>query len=317
MIRHAGLLALLGAAACWGLTVTLLAAASRGLGTSTMTVVELTSALAVLAAVCVAGRVRVPRPSATMALAGGLEPGLAYVLLNAGIARTSGAHASLIIGTEAATAVLLAALVARRRPRASVCVGLLLATGGAAAVAGGDGGGASLGGDLLVAAGVVAAAAYVVTAQRLSSRMSPLVFTTQQFAVGTLVTVPLLLLSGTVGLLPSFDWAPTRYVGLAAASGVIGSTVAFGLYNWALHRVHGSQPATCLALIPVFGVLFSALFLGDAITGRTVVAAAAVVLGVGLAASGDSARDAGEPASEAPALVDATDAAPWRGRRNR
>jgi drug/metabolite transporter (DMT)-like permease len=56
--------------------------------------------------------------------------------------------------------------------------------------------------------------------------------------------------------------------------------VAFLLYNWALRSVSTALAGTSLTLIPVFGLAFSVVFLGDPVSLRTLVAALAVVAGL-------------------------------------
>ena len=61
---------------------------------------------------------------------------------------------------------------------------------------------------------------------------------------------------------------------------MLGSAVAFSLYNWALTQVSTVAAGVSLTLIPVFGVLFSAALLSEPLTLGTLAAAAAVIVGV-------------------------------------
>jgi drug/metabolite transporter (DMT)-like permease len=85
-------------------------------------------------------------------LAGLLEPGVSYPLINAGLARSSGTHGSVIVGTESVVIVLLSAAFARRLPARRVLLAVLVTALGTAFVGSGEGGSASISGDLLVAA---------------------------------------------------------------------------------------------------------------------------------------------------------------------
>ena len=127
-----------------------------------------------------------------MLVAALLEPGLTYLLINAGIARTSGAHAAVLIGLESAFVVLLSAILTRTVPRPAVLLGLGSAVVGAVLLTEGGGGQASLAGDVLVLVGILAAAGYVVVASAVAVRMDAVTLTGYQFVVGWLVTVPLL-----------------------------------------------------------------------------------------------------------------------------
>lgn len=284
MTTRTGPIALLTATAAWGSVIVTIKIAARGLPVLTITLIEVAATLAVLGAVLGLrpGRQRLPRPSKALAFAGILEPGVSYPLINAGLARTSGTHAAVIIGLESVLVVLLAAAVAKARPSRRVLLALTLAVGGAAFLGGSDGGTATTGGDLLVFVGVLTAAAYVIVAQRQAASFDAVVLTFYQFLFGGAVIVVVTAVSlGTQGgsLLgdPSAgEWAA------AVTTGVLGSAIAFVLYNWSLSRVSTTLAGTALTLIPVFGIVFSAFFLDEAITISTVVAAVAVLAGVSL-----------------------------------
>jgi hypothetical protein len=68
--------------------------------------------------------------------------------------------------------------------------------------------------------------------------------------------------------------------GAVLAAAVLGSAVAFSLYNWALTQVRTVAAGISLTLIPVFGVAFSAALLNEPVTLATLAAAVAVVVGV-------------------------------------
>jgi drug/metabolite transporter (DMT)-like permease len=280
MTSRAGLAALVVAAACWGATVVLIRFASDQLGVSTLTILDNASAALILLAVLLAQGRRLPRPSARLLLVSALEPGVSYILINYGVAHTSGSHASLIVGTESIFIVAFAAVVNRARPATSTIVGLVLGTAGAALLASSGSSHATLSGDLIVLAGIVSSAGYVVLVQPLAERMNALELTAAQFVYGGMITIPLVGLLSVTGALPPLDWAPTRFILAAVAVGVVGSTIAFALYNWALSKVRPSTSAVSLTLIPVFGLTFSVLLLGDDVSPRLGIAAVAVLAGL-------------------------------------
>jgi drug/metabolite transporter (DMT)-like permease len=278
--RRLGLIALLGAAICWGATVVLIRFASDELGVATLTVLDAGAAALTLLAALVVGRRRLPRPTRRLLAVSALEPGISYVLINYGVAHTSGSHASLIVGTESVFVIAISASINRIRPSVAVLIGLVLATGGAALTADSGSGGTSVRGDLFVLVGIIASAGYVVLVRPLAETMGTLELTTAQFVYGALITIPLAALCAGTGALPGFDWAPTRFVVAAIAVGIVGSTIAFGFYNWALSRTGSGVSAISLTLIPVFGLAFSIILLNDNLTVRTLVAAVAVLAGV-------------------------------------
>lgn len=280
MTSRAGLAALVAATACWGATVVLIRFASDQLGVATLTLLDCGSAAIVLLLVLAVRGLRLPRPNARLLVISALEPGVSYLLINYGVAHTSGSHASLIVGTESVFVIAIAALITRKRPALATVVGLVLATGGAALLANTGSAHASVRGDLFVLAGIVSSAGYVVLVQPLAESMHALELTAAQFVYGGLITVPMVAVCTATGALPAFDWAPTRFVIAAVGVGVVGSTIAFALYNWALSAVRPAVSGVSLTLIPVFGLTFSVVLLGDDVTSRLGIAAVAVVAGL-------------------------------------
>lgn len=312
-VRLLPLAALVAATALWGSVVVLVKVAARGVPVITVTAVEVLVAVVVLVAVQALRRVPLRRPRPALLVAALLEPGLAYPLINLGLAHTSGDHAAVLIGTESVFVVVGAAALARTWPRARVLLALALTVVGAALLSGSGGGHATVGGDAMVAAGVVLASGYVLLAQRFPADQDAISATLVQFAVGCLGTAPIVV--GAVARSPHLRtvWLhPTAgEVAAALAVGVLGSAGAFVLYNWALPQVHAAVAGTSLGLIPVFGVAASAIFLGEPVTAVVLGATAAVVVGVALTAhaeprpaggdgSGDAKHSSGEVTAAAP-----------------
>jgi drug/metabolite transporter (DMT)-like permease len=279
--RQLGWAALIVAMASWGSVVVTIKIAARGLPVQTITLIEVGSAIVLLGAVVLHRQTRLAWPSRMVVVAGLLEPGVSYPLINAGLARTSGTHGSVIVGTESVVIVLLSAALARRLPARRVLLAVLLTALGAAFVGSGEGGSASISGDLLVAAGVVCAACYVLIAQRAAEGTDTVTLTFWQFVIGAAVIAPVTAVASATGLSGGFWGHPTAgQLGAAVTAAVLGSAVAFSLYNWALTQVSTVAAGVSLTLIPVFGVLFSAALLSEPLTLGTLAAAAAVIVGV-------------------------------------
>ena len=279
--RQLGWAALIVAMASWGSVVVTIKIAARGLPVQTITLIEVGSAIVLLGAVVLHRQTRLAWPSRMVVVAGLLEPGVSYPLINAGLARTSGTHGSVIVGTESVVIVLLSAALARRLPARRVLLAVLLTALGAAFVGSGEGGSASISGDLLVAAGVVCAACYVLIAQRAAEGTDTMTLTFWQFVIGAAVIAPVTAVASATGLSGGFWGHPTAgQLGAAVTAAVLGSAVAFSLYNWALTQVSTVAAGVSLTLIPVFGVLFSAALLSEPLTLGTLAAAAAVIVGV-------------------------------------
>jgi O-acetylserine/cysteine efflux transporter len=286
-----GLAALVLAAAMWASTVVTIKIASRGLTVIGITLIEIAVALLVLSGALLARRTKLPKPHKALLLAGVLQPGLVYPLINLGLSRTSGTHAALIIGLESVFVVLLSAALERSYPSRRVLFAVTLTVIGVAVLTGGDSGTATPAGDFLVLAGVVAASGYVVTVQRYAPGMGPITLTFYQFLFGGLVTLlifgPIFGLSSLAGSRQGFGHPTAGEFGAAILAGLLGSVIAFALFNWALNRTTAALAGTSSALIPVFGIALSAGFLGEPITTKIIAATSVVIIGVALTAGND------------------------------
>jgi O-acetylserine/cysteine efflux transporter len=188
--------------------------------------------------------------------------------------------ASLVLQVQAFFTLGFAAVLLRERPRAGQAAGLVLATAGLALVAGGLDGVATPAGFALVI-GAAAAWGIANVAIKAASPPDPLRFMSW---ICIIPPLPLLALS------LSFE-GPAR-VGDALAGVDLGGVLAvtyiafaattFGWAAWAylLKSYSAGTVAPFSLLVPVFGLGFAALLLGEALTVRTVVAAVLVVLGV-------------------------------------
>jgi drug/metabolite transporter (DMT)-like permease len=244
----------------------------------------------ILTAVVVIGRIKLTRPSWGIAFAGFLEPTLAYVLINSGMARTSGTHAAIVIGLQSLLVVVMAALFHRRIPSKRVMLGLAIALLGLIAVTSSRSSGSpTLLGDGLVLIGVTCAAAYILVAHGLAEKHDAVEFTFYQFVFGTLALVPLVgysLYSSHQGIIAD---ATGVEVAAAVATGVFGSALGFLLYNRALRDISPTLAGSSLTLIPVFGVIFSTLFLGESLTLAVILGGLLVITGVAISTADQDA----------------------------
>jgi drug/metabolite transporter (DMT)-like permease len=130
-----------------------------------------------------------------------------------------------------------------------------------------------------IVAGLIAAFLYGVSAhfsKRYLKGCTPLAI-----ATGSLIGASLLLLPLIPWNLP--DRHPTLMSwGCAIALGVLCTGIAYLLYFQMLVRFGTSASMTVAYLIPVFGVLWGALFLSEPITPRMLLGGAIVLLGTGL-----------------------------------
>jgi O-acetylserine/cysteine efflux transporter len=188
--------------------------------------------------------------------------------------------ASLVLQVQAFFTLGFAAVLLRERPRAAQALGLLLATAGLVLVASRLDGDATPTGFVLV---VLAAAAWGLgnVAIKRAAPPDPLRFMTWMCLVPPL---PLLALSlsfegpRAVGdALAGIDlggFAAVAYIAFAA------TTVGWGLWAYLMRAYSAGTVAPFSLLVPVFGLGFAALLLGEALTARVVIAAVLVVSGV-------------------------------------
>lgn len=216
-------------------------------------------------------------------LLGLCQTGLQYVFFYIGLAHTTGVKGSILNATGTFFSVLLAHFVFHndrlsRRKALGCAVGFVgvmvvnLRAGGA----GLDTGFTLLGEGFIVIAALVLSAAGIY-GKGLSQRMDPMVMTAWQLGIGGL----LLALAGHAGggALGGFTWASSALLAYMAVL----SAVAFALWAALLKHNRVGTVTVFNFLIPVFGALLSALFLGEAILAwRNLAALALVCLGIWL-----------------------------------
>jgi O-acetylserine/cysteine efflux transporter len=188
--------------------------------------------------------------------------------------------ASLVLQVQAFFTVGFAAVLLRERPRAAQAGGLALATAGLALVASGLDGEATPAGLALV---LGAAAAWGIANVAIKSASPP---DALRFMTWICVVPPLPLLALSL----SFE-GPSRVADALAGvdlGGVLAvayiafaaTTLGWGLWAYLLRAYSAGTVAPFSLLVPVFGLGFAALLLGEELTVRTVVAALLVVAGV-------------------------------------
>jgi drug/metabolite transporter (DMT)-like permease len=199
--------------------------------------------------------------------------------------RTSATNAALIMALAPLISALLEASLFRRPLGARQLGGMLLALVGVATVIvlGRDTAWTSAAaGDLLMLASIVAFAAGGATVQRLSRCASPLEITwlvhvagASMLAVHTIAAVPDPW--HAIASLSRWHWSLMLYSGvLATAAGAVA-------WSRGIATIGVGRTATYLSWVPLFGVGFGALLLGEQLNGWHAVGLAAVLIGTVLA----------------------------------
>lgn len=188
------------------------------------------------------------------------------ILLVNGVLRTTAANAALILALNPLLASLLAALALRERLAGRQLCGIAIGFGGVAAVVL-HRPGAALGmpglGDLLVLAAVATWVAGGAMVQRVGHRIDA---ATLSWAVYSLGAAMLLL---HLGIWPSpLDWAALtlRDALLLLLSGLLATGVGALAWNRALMTLGVARASLYAYWVPVFGVLFALLVLGEPLT---------------------------------------------------
>jgi drug/metabolite transporter (DMT)-like permease len=211
------------------------------------------------------------------------QTSLQYVFFYVGLAHTTGVKGSILNATGTFFSVLLAHFVFHN-DRLSHRKGWGCAVGFVGVMVVNLHGGLQglQGGFTLLGEGFIVIAAFVLSAasiygKGLSQRIDPMVMTAWQLGFGGLV----LVLAGGVGggTLGGFGWASGALLVYMAVL----SAVAFALWAMLLRHNRVGMVTVFNFLIPVFGALLSALFLGEEILAwRNLVALVLVCLGIWL-----------------------------------
>lgn len=226
------------------------------------------------------------RQALGLALCGVLMVYANQILFAAGLARTSATNGALVVALSPLLSAILAALAFRERLGRGHLVGIACGFGGVAVVVlhrpGADVASAGLG-DLLVLTSVLGFAAGSLMVQRLSRGLTALEISWSVYLVGTtLLTIHALLASPVpvATLLHGGLWLWS----LIAFSAVGSTAIAGIVWNKAISRLGAARTAMAFYWVPIFGVAFAALFLGEAVTWWHAVGLAGVILGARLSA---------------------------------
>lgn len=249
----------------------------------------------VLSGTAVARR-RLPMPIredlVPIALLGLSQTALQYAPFYIGLANASGTNSALVQGTSAFVQVVLATLVFRQeRLTTRKLIGCLMGVCGVVLVTlrgGGSMGTWSWMGEGLVFLSVVAGGCAVCLMRRYGTSGDPLLLTGWQFVFGGLVLVALgLALGGRVGTCSPAALGVLAYLAMLSA-------LAFSIWSLLVKHNPVSRVAVYRPLIPVFGVVFSVLVLGEAIPAAQVpalaVALALIVAGSLVVNTGGQAK---------------------------
>jgi drug/metabolite transporter (DMT)-like permease len=200
----------------------------------------------------------------------------------AGMERVPAGRGALIMALNPIAIAMGMWLVYGERMTRSRWLGIAVALAGAAIVIS-DGrlpslfAGALGHGEAFLFGSVLGWAVYTLIGRRVLGRVSALatttyaaIFGTAMLAVGALVEQPW----GEIAALPAKGWAAIAYLG------VLGTVVAFLWFYEGVQRIGPSRAGVFINLVPVFGVAFGALLLGEPILASMIIGGLLVIAGV-------------------------------------
>jgi len=132
-------------------------------------------------------------------------------------------------------------------------------------------------GNFLVLLSCTSSSFYNVCSKELLRRFSPVEVLTFGYFLAVLVSVPLVCLTEPFSLDAMRHYAPSTWIGLLLL-GVFVWGLAMILWLFLLKRLDVSQASVSVYLLPFLGVLISAIFLGERITG-TMILGGGITLG--------------------------------------
>ena len=244
-----------------------------------------------------------------LALGGLLGITLYFSLENVGVDLATASDAALVVASYPAIAMVLEALVYRRRLSGRRLFGVALAIMGVNAVLGNTLAASSgqrwdasrlLGDAILLATGLVWALYNLATRGVVARYPMPTVVFWQT-AFGALFFVPVALFEQAA--IGGGRWVPSGGVAILAVAhlGVLCSVVAFLLYARGLKGLDPSSAVSVMNLVPVFGVFFAVVLLGEPLGLLQVFGGLVVIAGVTLSVRGDPNGEAEEAARGASA----------------
>ena len=204
---------------------------------------------------------------------------LYFLLENVGLMLTTASSAALIVASYPAITLVGECLVDKTSITLRQVLGIILAVVGVYLVSVGtksaEGAENPLLGNLILLGTGVVWAAYIFSTRKVVGRFPAVTLSYYQTIAGLAGFLPFALLEADDWRMPDMpSLLMLLYLGAAC------SVAAFLMYNFGLRRLKPSTSAFLMNLVPIFGTLFSVLFLGDALTWRHMAGGALVILGV-------------------------------------
>ena len=211
-----------------------------------------------------------------LAIVGASFSAIPFSLLAFATLTLPGSLASLIMATTPLFTAIVGAVWLRQGLSARVIAGLVLGFGAVVFLLGGNGTDA-IGPATLVAfgAGLLAAFSYAIAGtyvRRSTGGIAPLDLAAGQLLAGAVVLLPVAILSGAPGAL-RLDGAVS--LGLMA---LVSTALAWPLFFRVSARTNATVASTATFIVPLFGIIWGALILGEPIGPQLIISFALVLV---------------------------------------
>ena len=280
-------LELLLLAAIWGASFLFMRIGAPELGPVALIAMRVGIAALVLAPVLrsAAARIALRRHALPLLIVGVFNSALPFSLFAYSTLYVSAGFDSILNATTPLWTALIAFALYRVTIRKQQGLGMLIGLLGVAVLVwdklgGGGASGGANGVSAAVGASLLATCSYgfaVNYSKRHLAGVQPLVVAFGSQFGATLVLAPLAAWLWPTGPVALTTWASV------VALGVVCTAMAYVLYFRLIEHASASYAASVTLLIPVFGVVWGAVFLGESITTTMVVGCAVILLGTALA----------------------------------
>ncbi|WP_442594875.1 DMT family transporter [Parapusillimonas sp. JC17] len=209
------------------------------------------------------------------------------VLFTAGMRTASATNAALITALSPLMASLLVAAMFREALTRRRLIGIVIGFGGVAAVVLNRSGAAVAGagwGDLQVFSALLSFVSGGVLIQSMAKQFGSLVISSIVYTLGTVILFVHVAFSETANQLVGMAFPGWWPIMLLLFSGVLATAIGNMVWNRALIELGAARSSMYQYWIPVFGVLFAILLLGEPFSAWHAVGLVAILLGTYLGA---------------------------------
>lgn len=194
------------------------------------------------------------------------------------VSRTTVANSALIFAFTPIVVALLTAVMGHERIPATRWIGAMISLAGIYLVVGtGRGEGATVIGDLLAVGAMLCWAFYTVGSRPMLATRSPVVVTGYTMALGSLLYLPI----AAPGL-RQLDWSAVRPAAWTALvlSGLLALYVSYMIWYTAVQSIGSTRTSVYSNITPLVAMTVAFIWLGEPITTRKLIGAAAVIAGL-------------------------------------